>query len=69
MDIQERIRKEHGGPHVSGHSDKPYWKRMHHSPFFWVAATFILIAMLIFVFTDGLLFRPTAVSPAATARP
>jgi len=31
---------------------------MHHSPFFWVAATCILTAMLIYVFTDNLALRP-----------
>jgi hypothetical protein len=36
---------------------------MHHSPFFWVAAFFILLAMAIFVATDGFLLRPRG-SPA-----
>ena len=66
MDIQERIKHEHGGPHLKGPSQKPAWQRIHRSPFFWIAAFFILVAMLIFVFTDGLLFRPVA-APAATA--
>ena len=33
---------------------------MHLSPFFWVAAFFILLAMIIFVVTDGFLIRPRA---------
>jgi hypothetical protein len=71
MDPKERIKQQHGGPHLDGHSPQgPYWKRMHHSPFFWVAAFFILVAMLIFVFTDGLLFRPvSAGAPATAVRP
>jgi hypothetical protein len=31
---------------------------MHHSPFFWVAAFFILIAMTIYVMTQNLSVRP-----------
>ncbi len=31
---------------------------MHHTPFFWVAAVFILIAMVIFVTTNNLAFTP-----------
>ncbi len=70
MDISERVKHEHGGPNMGSQpSQKPYWKRMHHSPFFWVAAVFILVAMLIFVFTDGLLFRPVVTPAAQSARP
>jgi len=53
MDDLERIKKHHGGPHLDGNpSSKPYWKRMHRSPFFWVAAFSILLAMVIFMATD-----------------
>jgi hypothetical protein len=31
---------------------------MHHSPFFWVSAFFILLAMLIYVTTNNLAFWP-----------
>jgi hypothetical protein len=59
MDDLERIKKHHGGPHLDGHSSpKPYWKRMHRSPFFWISAFFILLAMVIFVTTDGFAFWP-----------
>ena len=30
---------------------------MHHSPFFWVAAFFILLAMIAYVMTDNLALR------------
>jgi hypothetical protein len=46
---------QHGGLHPA---HRPYWKRMHHSPFFWVAAFFIMVAMIIYVMTDNLAFRP-----------
>ena len=45
----------HGGPHPA---HRPYWKRMHHSPFFWVSAFFILLAMTIYVMTENLSTRP-----------
>jgi hypothetical protein len=55
----ERIQKHHGGPGAeAGTPHGPRWKRLHHSPFFWVAAFFILLAMAIFVLTDGFLIRP-----------
>jgi hypothetical protein len=31
---------------------------MHHSPFFWVAAFFIMLAMIIYVLTNDLAFWP-----------
>jgi hypothetical protein len=31
---------------------------MHHSPFFWLSAGFILIAMTIYVMTENLSIRP-----------
>lgn len=36
----------------------PYWKRMHHTPFFWIAAVLILVAMVIYVTTNNLSFGP-----------
>ena len=47
--------QQHGGPHPE---HRPYWKRMHHSPFFWVAALFIFVAMTVYVLTENLAFRP-----------
>ena len=65
MDDIERIKKHHGGPHNTGDQhNRPYLKRAHKSPFFWVAAVFILAAMVIFITTDGFLIRP---APAASA--
>lgn len=42
----------------------PHWKRLHHSPFFWVAAFFIALAMVIYVTTSNL-----SVVPGKTAQP
>jgi hypothetical protein len=36
----------------------PRWKRMHHSPFFWVALCFISGAMIVYVVTNDLSFWP-----------
>jgi len=50
---------QHGGPHLVDHqSRQPAWKRIHRSPFFWVAAFFILLAMVIYVTTNNLAFLP-----------
>jgi hypothetical protein len=58
----------HGGPHlVDHHSHQPAWKRIHHSPFFWVAAVFILVAMVTFVLTSNLSTVPG--KPAQPAVP
>jgi hypothetical protein len=46
---------QHGGPDAAA---RPRWKRMHHSPFFWIAAAFILLAMIVYVVTGDLSFRP-----------
>ncbi len=45
---------QHGGPHPQ---HRPSWKRVHHSPFFWMSALFILIAMIVYVTTENLAFR------------
>jgi hypothetical protein len=59
MNAAERIQKHNGGPPSEGNNPRrPYWKRMHHSRFFWVAVFFLLLAMGIFVMTDGFFFRP-----------
>ena len=38
----------------------PRWKRMHHSPFFWVAAVCLLAGMIVYVMTNNLSFWPGA---------
>ncbi|HZZ57964.1 MAG TPA: hypothetical protein VFE31_09040 [Opitutaceae bacterium] len=41
-------------PHDGGaRPPGPYWKRAHKDPKAWVAFAIIMIAMLIFVFSDG----------------
>jgi len=36
----------------------PRWKRMHHSPFFWVALCFLSLAMIVYITTNDLAFWP-----------
>jgi hypothetical protein len=42
----------------------PRWKRMHHSPFFWVAVVCISAAMMIYVWTNDLAFWPNHAAQA-----
>jgi hypothetical protein len=58
--------QQHGGPHAAEHRlQRPAWKRIHHSPFFWIAAVFIGIAMFIYVTTNNLSIGPDTTSPQA----
>ncbi len=51
--------QQHGGAHAAEHPPHgPYWKRMHHSPFFWFAACFIMLAMVIYVTSNNLTVVP-----------
>jgi len=36
-----------------------YWRRAHHDWKFWVGVVFVVVAMVIFVMSDNLLFRPS----------
>jgi hypothetical protein len=69
MNDLERIKKHHGGPTSTGDQfNRPYWKRAHKSPFFWIAFVFLLTGITIFIVTDGFLIRPhpAAVPPAGS---
>ncbi len=55
--------QQHGRPHPEGdaHTGRSRRKRpIHHSPFFWVGAFFILVAMIVYVATNDLSFWPNA---------
>ena len=48
-----------GGPKlVDHHSKQPAWKRIHRSPFFWIATACIAVAMYIFVTSLNLTVAP-----------
>jgi hypothetical protein len=59
MSATRREREQHAEPDraVEG-AHRPYWKRMHRSWFFWVAAVAMLAAMVIYVTSINLAFRP-----------
>jgi hypothetical protein len=50
----------HGGPNSDSvhHGHRPYWKRAHRDWRFWVALFLMLVAMLIYVMSDDLAWRP-----------
>jgi len=61
-----------GGPQfVDHHSHQPAWRRIHRSPFFWVAVVFILVAMTIYIATGNLSTAPASkvMQPAPLAPP
>jgi hypothetical protein len=41
------------------------WRRIHHSPWFWVGATMFMIAILTYVFSEDLSLRPRLHGSAA----
>jgi hypothetical protein len=51
----------HDGEHVH-HSDhpgeRPYWRRAHRDWKFWIALSLMLAAIVIYVMSDDLMFRP-----------
>jgi len=64
--------QQHGGPHAAEHRPHgPAWKRIHHSPFFWIAAVFIGVAMIIYVTTNNLSIGPgtTSAQPVPALAP
>jgi hypothetical protein len=40
------------------HDRRPYWKHVHHDWRFWVAVLLMLAAMVIYVMSDDLRWRP-----------
>jgi|CZKI01.1.fsa_nt_gi hypothetical protein len=59
MSATKSERVQHAEPDRAVESPhRPYWKRMHRSWFFWVAAVAMLAAMVIYVLSIDLVFRP-----------
>lgn len=44
--------------HLAPKDQRPSWKRVHHTWWFWVALFLMLAAMTIFVLSDNLAFLP-----------
>jgi hypothetical protein len=51
---------QHGGPQSDSvhHDQRPYWKRVHRDWRFWGAVFVMLAAMIIYVMSDDLAWRP-----------
>ena len=60
MSENKRSHRHHGEhDHNSDHQGQPpYWKRAHRDWKFWVALSLMLAAMVIYVMSDDLAFRP-----------
>lgn len=58
--LHEANRGEHGneGPVVVPRERSRSWKRIHHSPLFWLALVLMLSAIAIYVMSDDLAFLP-----------
>ena len=64
MSATKQEREQHAKPdHSVASPQRPYWKRMHHSWFFWVAVVAILTAMVIYITSIDLAFRPGGTQP------
>ena len=60
MSENKRSHRHHGEhDHNSDYqAQRPYWRRAHHDWKFWVALSLMLAAMVIYVMSDNLAFRP-----------
>ncbi|WP_202899178.1 hypothetical protein [Methylocapsa aurea] len=51
-------KQNHHGP-APKPADRPDWRRIHHSPLFWVGAALFLAAITIYLWSEDLSWRPT----------
>ena len=60
MSENKRSHRHHGekDPNGDQYGERPYWTRAHHDWKFWVALSLMLAAMVIYVMSDNLVFRP-----------
>jgi hypothetical protein len=60
MSEKKQGHRHHGeqDPNGGHQSRRPYWTRAHHDWKFWVALSLMLAAMVIYVMSDNLVFRP-----------
>jgi hypothetical protein len=47
-----------GGAPKSAVRRQRNWKRIHHSPLFWIGALMFLMAIMIYILSDDLAWRP-----------
>jgi len=60
MSENKRSHRHHGeqDPNGDHQVQRPYWTRAHHDWKFWVALSLMLAAMVIYVMTQDLAWRP-----------
>jgi len=61
MDKGKHRHNSHGDPYseeVNHGFHRPYWKHAHHDWRLWVAVSLMLVAMLTYVMSDDLAWRP-----------
>lgn len=60
MSENKRSQRQHNGHDPSGDYEgpRPYWTRAHRDWKFWVALSLMLAAMVVYVMSDNLAFRP-----------
>jgi len=68
MTKRERVQLTRNGPHRRAPPNDPKrnWRRVHHSPWFWVGAAMFLAAILTYVFSEDLSLRPRLHKSAPT---
>ena len=60
MSENKHSHRHHGEHDLDGghQGQRPYWTRAHHDWKFWVALSLMFAAMVIYVMSDNLAFRP-----------
>ena len=58
MSENKRSHRHHGEHNHNSEHQPPYWKRAHRDWKFWMALSLMLAAMIIYVMSDNLAFRP-----------
>jgi Mg2+/citrate symporter len=68
--LASRLKEEERGAKMNDHREhrhhgeaeiqrrRPDWRRIHHSPLFWVGAAMFLAAIAIYVWSEDLSWRP-----------
>jgi hypothetical protein len=63
--LVNKITHDRGG---AARSPKRDWRRIHHSPLFWVGVAMFLTAILTYVFSEDLSLRPRLNGPEPSGR-
>jgi len=58
--------RPHRGDHPKPAGRRRDWRRVHHSPLFWVGVALFLLAAAVYVLSDDLAWRPRLHGPAGS---